>query len=98
MNAVVFPGQGAQYRGMGKNLYDHFPQAQKMFSCVEDLFAKKITDICFQGHDLDDIYNQQLAIVATSLAVYVVFREKGVKIDFFSGLSLGEYTCLYPSG
>ena len=100
MNAVVFPGHGTQYRGMGKDLYDNFPQAKKVFSDIDKILGMEISRICFSGkrEELIDVYNQQLAILATSLAAYEVFKEKQINIDFFSGLSLGEYTCLYPAG
>jgi len=60
----------------------------------------EISRICFFGEEeeLNNVYNQQLAILTTSLATYEVFKERRVDVDFFSGLSLGEYTCLYPAG
>jgi len=100
MKAIVFPGQGAQYPQMGKDLYDNFPQARKVFTCIDDLLGLKISQVCFKGtvEDLKSPHSQQLAILAVSLAAYEVFKEKNIEVDFLSGLSLGEYTCLYPAG
>lgn len=100
MKAIIFPGHGTQYSGMGKDLFDNFPQAKKVFSDVDRLLGMEISRICFSGkeEELQNAYNQQLAILATSLAAYEVFKDRGIKIDFLSGLSLGEYTCLYPAG
>ena len=100
MNAVIFPGHGTQYRGMGKELYDNFSCAKKVFSDIDKLLGMEISRVCFFGkeEELTDVYNQQLAILTTSLAAYEVFKERKINIDFFSGLSLGEYTCLYPAG
>ncbi len=100
MKAVVFPGQGSEYVGMGKDLYDNFQQAREMFLQIDDLLGSKISQICFEGpeENLRGMYFQQLAVLATSLAAYELFKEKNIDVDFMSGLSFGEYTCLYPAG
>lgn len=100
MNAIIFPGQGAQYKGMGKDLFDNFASAKKVFTEIDAALGIKISEICFDGNeqDLKRTYYQQLAILAVSLAAYVVFKEKHVPVAMLSGLSLGEYTCLYPAG
>jgi len=100
MKAIVFPGQGAEYPGMGKDLYDNFPQAREMFSRIDDLLGLRISQICFEGtkEDLRGMYFQQLAVFATSLVTYELFKEKNIDVEMLSGLSFGEYTCLYPAG
>lgn len=100
MKAIVFPGQGAEYLGMAKDLYENFSQTRELFSHIDDLLGFKISQICFEGpeEDLRGVYFQQLAVVAASLATHELFKEKNIDIDFLSGLSLGEYTCLYPAG
>ncbi len=100
MNAVIFPGQGAQYPGMGKDFYDNFTSAQNIFSHIDEIVGFPLKEKCFYGtkEELEDTFFQQLAILATNLAIFEVFKEKKIKIDYFSGLSLGEYSCLYPAG
>jgi len=101
MNAVVFPGQGAQYAGMGKTLYDNFSQARDMFQAVDQAAGFSLSRMCFEGpeQDLKNTRIQQLAILAVSLACYQCLPVKTKEsIAFFSGLSLGEYPCLYCAG
>jgi [acyl-carrier-protein] S-malonyltransferase len=97
MNTVIFPGQGSQYCGIGKDLYDNFSQVKKIFNDIDDILDKKISYICFwEEKKLHDLYTRQLAIIATSLATYELFKQKGIGINICSGLNLGEYTALYP--
>jgi len=100
MNAIIFPGQGSQYQGMGKSLYDNFSQAKELFSYIDNCAGFSISGMCFEGkpEELKRTHHQQMAILAVSLVSYELFKAKNVKFDFLSGLSLGEYTCLYPAG
>lgn len=90
----IFAGQGAQYIGMGKELYDNYPQAKEVFDSVKlDFDVKKL---CFNGDTrvLNDTAYAQPAIFTTSLAIANVIKSKGIVPDYVAGLSLGEYSAL----
>ncbi len=95
--AFIFPGQGAQYKGMGKDLYENFDIAKKVFDEANEILDFDLLEICF--NDTEDKINQtefsQPAILATSIAALEVLRCNGVETDYTAGLSLGEYTSLY---
>ena len=99
MKAIIFPGQGSQYIGMGQSLYDNFPKAKVIFSSIDDILGFKLSEKCFRGpeSELKDTAVQQLAILAVSLAAFEVILDKGFHCDYLSGLSLGEYSCLYAA-
>ncbi len=100
MNTVgfLFPGQGAQFVGMGRDLYDHFPAAKAIFDRADAVLGYSLSRICFEGpeEELTRTLNAQPAIYAMSLAALAVLREKfpGIKPVFAAGLSLGEWTAL----
>ncbi|MGB0934799.1 MAG: ACP S-malonyltransferase [Alphaproteobacteria bacterium] len=103
--AFVFPGQGSQSVGMGKEIYDAFPVAREVFQEVDDSLGKNLTKIIFEGpeSDLTNTVNAQPALMAVSIATLrVLLSESGKKIkDFAScvaGHSLGEYTALTAAG
>lgn len=100
-NAFIFPGQGSQYSGMGKELAETFPVAHDVFEEADDALGFKLSDICFSGsdNDLKLTANTQPAILATSIAVLKVVRQEiGLHADFVAGHSLGEYSALVCSG
>jgi [acyl-carrier-protein] S-malonyltransferase len=99
--AYIFPGQGSQYPGMGKELADTFPVARQIFEEADDALGLKLSAICFSGSDeqLRLTANTQPAILTTSIAVLrVLQQETGLQADFLAGHSLGEYSALVCSG
>jgi [acyl-carrier-protein] S-malonyltransferase len=99
--AFIFPGQGSQYPGMGKELADGFPVARQTFEEADDALGLKLSTICFSGsdEDLKLTANTQPAILTTSIAVLrVLQQETGLQADFLAGHSLGEYSALVCSG
>lgn len=98
--AFLFAGQGAQAVGMGKELYDNFDCAKKVFDEASEALGFDIKDMIFNGDDetLKITENTQPTIVTMSTAALRVLEEKGVNADVVAGLSLGEYTAHIASG
>lgn len=98
--AFVFPGQGAQYAGMGKEICEKFPSARAAFDEADAALDAPISRLCFEGpeEDLKLTENTQPAILTTSVALFRVLEEKGIKPDFVAGHSLGEYSALVAAG
>lgn len=99
--AFVFPGQGSQYPGMGKEFAENFPVARQVFEEADDSLGFKLSTICFSGSDeeLRLTANTQPAILTASIAALrVVQQETGLKADYLAGHSLGEYSALVCSG
>lgn len=99
--AFIFPGQGSQYPGMGRDLAETFPVARQIFEEADDALGLKISAICFSGSedDLKLTANTQPAILTASIAILrVVEQETGLKADCLAGHSLGEYSALVASG
>jgi [acyl-carrier-protein] S-malonyltransferase len=99
--AFLFPGQGAQYVGMGKEFHDHFHVAREIFEEAEDSLHLSISDLCFEGPEetLRQTENTQPAVLTVSIvALKVLQEEKGIHPQITAGHSLGEYSALVASG
>lgn len=102
--ALIFPGQGAQSVGMGKDLYDNFSQAREVFDRADAILKFDLKKLCFEGpqEELSTTKNSQAAILTTSIAALRAFEASpfyaGFVPKFSMGLSLGEYTALVAAG
>jgi [acyl-carrier-protein] S-malonyltransferase len=98
--AFVFPGQGAQAVGMGKDAYDSHAGTRGVFEQADEALGYRLSDIIFNGPDdeLKKTIHTQPALLTTSIALYEVFRAKGIQADYVAGHSLGEYSALTASG
>jgi [acyl-carrier-protein] S-malonyltransferase len=98
--AFLFPGQGSQYPGMGKELNENFPAARAVFEAADRALGFPLSKLCFEGpaEELQLTANTQPAILTVSVAAAAVLREKGIKPDFVAGHSLGEYSALVVAG
>lgn len=99
--AFIFPGQGAQSVGMGKDLYENFEAAKKVFDIANEILGKDIKTLCFEGpeEDLKQTVNTQPCIVTMSIAALEAFKSQlNITPNFTAGHSLGEYCAMYASG
>ena len=99
--AFLFPGQGSQSVGMGKDLYENFDAAKKVFDTADSVLGKSITTLCFAGPEdsLKQTVNTQPCIVTMSIAALEALKsECGINADFVAGHSLGEYCAMYAAG
>ena len=98
--AVLFSGQGAQYPGMMKDLYDTEPAAREIFDTADRVLGRSISSICFEGtqEDLNLTHNTQPCMLAGDLAAAFVLKSYGITADAAAGFSLGEYAALAYAG
>ena len=98
--AFLFPGQGAQVVGMGKDIYEKYDEAKRIYEEASNISGIDIKKLCFEGpeEELNKTENTQIAILTTSLAILEVLKSKGIEADIATGLSLGEYGALIYSG
>ena len=95
----VFPGQGAQYVGMGKDFYEQIPEAAEMFRLATKASGVDVEGICFkQNEEINITEYTQIAMLATEVAILKAIEGLGWKADVTAGLSLGEYGALVASG
>ena len=101
MRAFIFPGQGSQFAGMGKDLADNFPAARQVFAEANEALGFDLTRLCFEGpeEELKLTANTQPAILTVSIAAWRTLQaETGLQPDFVAGHSLGEYSALVCAG
>ncbi|MGE5557903.1 MAG: ACP S-malonyltransferase [Bacillota bacterium] len=98
--AVIFPGQGSQYVGMGKKIAAAFPEAREIFTIASDALNRDLGKLCFEGpeDELKQTKWTQPALLTTSYAVYRILGKEGFTPDAAAGHSLGEYTALVAAG
>lgn len=98
--AFLFSGQGAQVVGMGKDIYEKYDEAKKIYDEASKISGIDVKKLCFEGpeEELNKTENTQIAILTTSLAILEVLKTKGITADIAVGLSLGEYGALIYAG
>lgn len=99
-NVFLFPGQGSQFQGMGKDFYDNYKEAREVFDLANKVTEMNIKELCFEAPDeeLKKTQNAQLCIATMSLAVLEILNKNEIKAEYAAGLSLGEYVALVYGG
>jgi len=98
---LLFPGQGSQKPGMGKDLYEAFPEAKRVFDAADDALGSRLSALCFEGpaDELTKTHNAQPALLVHGAAIWAVVRDKlGSRVKAAAGHSLGELTAYHAAG
>lgn len=98
--AFLFCGQGAQYPGMMRDLYENIDESKRVFQIADESLKRSITDLCFDGNqqDLNLTHNTQPCVLAADLAAYMALKRKSILPDAVAGFSVGEYAALVAAG
>ncbi len=98
--ACIFPGQGSQYVGMGKDFYEKFSYVRTLFERASEIVSVDLKELCFSGPEevLTSTQNVQPAITLVNIVCYEVLKDHGIQFQAFAGHSLGEYSALYAAG
>ena len=95
----MFPGQGSQYIGMGKEIYEKYPIAKEVFDKASEITGLDVAAMCFEENDKINITEYtQVCMLTVEAALFAVLKDKGITYDLTAGLSLGEYGALIASG
>ena len=96
----VFPGQGAQFVGMGKDLYEKYEEVRNMYEKASNILGIDIAKLTFESteEEIGQTKNTQICILVMSLAILEVLKKHNIEADYLAGLSLGEYSALIYSG
>ena len=96
----LFPGQGAQCVGMGKDIYEQYEEARDVYNKAEKILGIDVKRLCFEGpeEELMKTENTQIAMLTTSLAILAVLEKNNIRAEMATGLSLGEYSALIYGG